>query len=119
MNQLLADDYARNGFKVIVPDIFTSPLPADALSPEANFDVATWFGSNGPNVTEPRARKVLDALKSSGITKIGVLGYCYGARIGFDFAFEGLIDVVVVAHPSLLSVPEDIEVSGFFCPRLP
>ncbi len=69
-----------------------------------------WFGTNGPQVTEPRIRTVLAALKKSGVTRIGGLGFCYGARITFNLAFENAIDVNVVSHPSLLNVPEDIEV---------
>ncbi|KAI0339409.1 alpha/beta-hydrolase [Trametopsis cervina] len=108
-HQLLADDFARNGLKVVVPDIFDEPCPADALDPGSNFDLGKWFGTNGPQVTEPRVRKVLAALKASGITRVGVTGYCYGARLGFNLAFENEIDVLVVAHPSLLNVPDDIE----------
>lgn len=33
------------------------------------------------------------------------------ARPGFDVAFKNLTHVTVVAHPSLLKVPEDLEVS--------
>ncbi|KAI0825751.1 alpha/beta-hydrolase [Irpex lacteus] len=108
-HQLLADDFARNGFKVIVPDIFNEPCPPDALNPGSNFDLGKWFGTNGPQVTEPRIRTVLAALKKSGVTRIGGLGFCYGARITFNLAFENAIDVNVVSHPSLLNVPEDIE----------
>ena len=34
------------------------------------------------------------------------------ARPGFDVAFKNLTQVTVVAHPSLLKVPEDLEVSS-------
>ncbi|KAI0698376.1 alpha/beta-hydrolase [Cytidiella melzeri] len=108
-HQLLADDYARNGFKVVVPDIFDEPCPPDALDPGSDFDLMKWFGPNGPHVTEPRIRKVLAALKSSGITRVGALGYCYGARTSFNLAFENAVDAVAVSHPSLLEMPEDAE----------
>jgi hypothetical protein len=107
--QLLADDFARNGFKVVVPDIFDEPCPPDALNPGSDFDLMKWFGTNGPNVTEPRIRKVLAALKASGITRVAAIGYCYGARSSFNLAYEKEIAVVVVSHPSLLQM-EDIEV---------
>ena len=64
-----------------------------------------------------------------GITVYGATGYCYGGatptwdfrcamlspfvfRIGrlvFDLAFDNIIHVAVVAHPSLLK-PEDLDV---------
>jgi hypothetical protein len=32
--QILADDFARNGFKVYIPDLFEGdPIPANALNP--------------------------------------------------------------------------------------
>ena len=109
--QLLADDYASNGFKVIVLDIFHDPAPANALDPGVSFDFMDWFSRNGPDVTEPVTRKVLAAIKAQGVTKVGILGYCYGARVAFDLAFENDVDVVAVSHPSLLQVPADFEVS--------
>ncbi|OBZ74143.1 Protein AIM2 [Grifola frondosa] len=75
-NPLLADDYARNGFKVVIPDIVG-------------------------------VRKVIAALRESGVTKFGALGFCYGARPCFDLAFTNEVAVVAVAHPSLLQVPAD------------
>ncbi|GJE95617.1 alpha/beta hydrolase [Phanerochaete sordida] len=108
-NKLLADDFARHGFKVVVPNLFQEPAPADGLNPGSTFDLGAWFGRNGVDYSEPRARKVLAALKAQGIAKVGVTGYCYGARTGFNLAFENAIAALVVAHPSLLQVPQDME----------
>jgi hypothetical protein len=37
-------------------------------------------------------------------------------RYTFDLAFENIIKVAVVSHPSLLKVPDDLEVRcNFFC----
>ena len=55
-------------------------------------------------------RKVLAALKAQGVTKVGVTGYCYGARTGFNLAFENAITALAVSHPSLLKIPDDLEV---------
>jgi len=108
-NQLLADDYARNGFKVVVPAIFEEPCPPNALDPGSGFDFNKWIGSNKPDVTEPRIRKVVATLKASGVKRIGVVGYCYGARSAFNLAYEHEIHVVAVSHPSLLQIPADAE----------
>ncbi|THH00654.1 hypothetical protein EW026_g1919 [Hermanssonia centrifuga] len=87
-HKLQADDFARNGFKVVVPDIFHDAAPPDALDPGSNFNLGEWFTRNGPDYTEPQVRKVVAALKADGITKIGATGYCYGARTAFNLAFE-------------------------------
>lgn len=39
------------------------------------------------------------------------------ARLAFDLAFEDLIKVVAVSHPSRLQVPEDLEVCKFSLDR--
>jgi dienelactone hydrolase len=53
---------------------------------------------------------VLAAFKAEGVTSVGAVGYCYSARWVFDLAFDGAITAAVVAHPSLLQVPADLEV---------
>ncbi|KAH8105275.1 alpha/beta-hydrolase [Cristinia sonorae] len=107
--QLLADDFARNGFKTIVVDYFEGDAcPADALE-SGNFDLGAWFGKHGPPFARPLLDKVIAALKESGVTSFATTGYCYGGRLGFDLAFEGISSVTVTAHPSLLQIPADLE----------
>jgi dienelactone hydrolase len=109
-HRLLADDYARNGFKVIVPDIFPDAAPENALDPgNVSFDFGAWLGRNGANVTEPVIRKVITALREQGVKRFGALGYCYGARLVFNLGFDNELDVLVVSHPSLLQIPADLE----------
>ncbi|KAF7374409.1 Dienelactone hydrolase endo-1,3,1,4-beta-D-glucanase [Mycena sanguinolenta] len=110
-NKLLADDYARNGFKTIVPDLFNGdPVPVAALSPDAPpFDWPSWLPKHGSAQTRPLIDAVMSALKAEGVSDFACCGYCFGARYTFDLAFERLIKVAAVAHPSLLKRPEDIE----------
>ncbi|KAI0766664.1 alpha/beta-hydrolase [Trametes elegans] len=109
-NRLLADDYARNGFRVVVPDLFEGDaLPADALNVPGAFDLGAWLGKHpAPHVADI-VRKVLAALKAEGVKRVGALGFCFGARPAFDLAFAGELDAVAVAHPSLLQIPADLE----------
>ena len=108
--QLLADDFARNGYRTVAPNLFQEPAPESAFEPGSTFNIMEWFKGNGPEYSEPRVRKVLAALKEAGVTKIGLVGYCYGARSGFNLAFENEITALAVAHPSLLNIPDDVEV---------
>jgi dienelactone hydrolase len=50
------------------------------------------------------------ALKADGATTFGATGYCFGARYAVDLALENVTKAIVMAHPSLLNVPEDFEV---------
>ncbi|KAJ7150097.1 alpha/beta-hydrolase [Mycena crocata] len=110
-NKLLVDDFARNGIKTICPDISNGdPVPVDALfGPEGNFDIYAWCAKHGADVARPPLDNVIRALKGSGVTSVGAVGYCYGGRWVFDLAFDGAISVATVAHPSLLAIPADIE----------
>jgi len=109
-HQLLADDYARNGFKVVIPDILNNdPAPFDALDPGSNWDFMAWLGNHGAESVKPSLEKVIPALKADGVSKIAAIGFCYGARPAFDLAFLNAVSVVVVSHPSLLQVPADLE----------
>ena len=48
-------------------------------------------------------------MKELGVVEFAATGYCFGARYVFDLAFDGIIKVAAVSHPSLLKVPEDLE----------
>ena len=97
--QLLADDFARNGFKVYAPDIVEGdPVPADAFNPVChssvtslfssslikrtlqgvNFDLASWIQRHSAQTAGAQARKVIEGLRAQGITIYGATGYCYG-----------------------------------------
>ncbi|KAG7095438.1 hypothetical protein E1B28_006187 [Marasmius oreades] len=104
--KLLADSFAENGFKTVVPDYLNGdPIPADALLGQ-NFDIMKWFPNHGPDKTRPTLDKVVAALKEQGVTAFGATGYCFGGRYVFDLAIDNVIKVAATSHPSLLKVPD-------------
>ncbi|KAI0331654.1 alpha/beta-hydrolase [Cubamyces sp. BRFM 1775] len=108
-NLLLADDYARNGFKVVLPDLFEGDaLPEDALN-SGTFDLPTWLSKHTADRVAGITRDVMNALKAEGVTAFAAIGFCFGARPAFDLAFTNEVAAVAVAHPSLLQVPADLE----------
>ncbi|KAG7087237.1 hypothetical protein E1B28_013217 [Marasmius oreades] len=111
-NQLLVSDFAANGIKTVAIDyFFGDPVPADIQSPNYSgppFNREAWFGDHMPR-TRPAIDKVIEGLKAEGVTVFAATGYCWGARYTFDLAFDHIIKVAVVAHPSLLKIPEDLE----------
>ncbi|KAI0070435.1 alpha/beta-hydrolase [Panus rudis PR-1116 ss-1] len=108
--QLLADAFARHGFKTIMPDIIDNdPTPLDALDPDTTFDLSAWLPKHDASSYLPILHKVFAGFKEDGVTKFAASGYCYGARPAFDLAFEDKLDVTIISHPSLLRYPDDIE----------
>ncbi|KAF8207967.1 dienelactone hydrolase endo-1,3,1,4-beta-D-glucanase [Mycena galopus ATCC 62051] len=110
-NKLLADDYARNGFKTIAPDLFHGdPIPTNVLDPGVIFDIMGWFNNGHDQAhTRPIIDKVIAALKADGVTTFAAVGYCFGGRYVFDLAFDNIIVASATAHPSFLHVPADLE----------
>jgi len=117
--RLLADDFARNGFKVYAPDLFEGdPVDKDVLN-GANFEFASWLQKHPAQHTEKRVRSVIEELKSKGVTVFGATGFCYGARLVFDLSFDNTISASVVSHPSLLKREDlDTYVNGSKAPLL-
>ncbi|KAF9244119.1 dienelactone hydrolase [Melanogaster broomeanus] len=107
--RLLADDFSRNGFKVVAIDYLNGDaIPSEVMN-LGTFDLGTWFKSHGSEQTRPPLDKVIAALKEQGVTDFAATGYCFGGRYAFDLAFDKVLKVVAVAHPSLLTVPVDLE----------
>ncbi|GBE86617.1 Protein AIM2 [Sparassis crispa] len=108
-NRLLADDFARNGFKTIIPDLFNGD-PIDAAAFESpGFDFLPWVAKHPPIATSAIVEKVVKVLTESGVTRIGTTSYCFGAQAAFYLARANISRVTVLSHPSALDVPADLE----------
>ncbi|EIN09462.1 alpha/beta-hydrolase [Punctularia strigosozonata HHB-11173 SS5] len=103
-SKLVADAFAKNGFKTVIPDYLNGdPVPEDVLRGKVpNFSIQEWFKNHGTEQTRAPLDKVINGLKAQGVTTFGVTGYCLGARYAFDLAFEDFPKAVVVSHPSLI-----------------
>ncbi|KAF9523366.1 Alpha/Beta hydrolase protein [Crepidotus variabilis] len=108
--QLMIDDFAANGFKTVGIDYFAGDAIPVAELEAGKFNIGTWFSKNGFEKSQPLAEKVIAALKEQGITTFYASGYCYGARIVFNLAFENILKASVVAHPSFIETPKDLEI---------
>ncbi|KAH7129901.1 putative cytoplasm protein [Dactylonectria estremocensis] len=115
-SQLMADQYAANGYVCLVPDFFNgdqapNPRPAD-------FNIGSWLagGSTGDNPhtsaqTDAIVLAGIKALKDLGVTKVGAVGYCLGAKFLIS-NFKNGIDVGYVAHPSFVTEEELSSITG-------
>lgn len=81
-SQLMADQYAANGYYTLIPDLFNGdPL---SLNRHEGFDFMAWMtkgtGGNNPHTPEavdPIVEKSIAWLKEQGFKKIGSVGYCF------------------------------------------
>jgi dienelactone hydrolase len=113
--------------QTIVPDyLHGDPVPLAAMSASVRaltcskapiaikltayqtFDITSWFKNHGTSDTRPLLDNVIATLKEQGVTTFGASGYCFGARYCMDLAFENVTKVIVMSHPSLLQIPEDL-----------
>jgi len=124
--RLLADEYAKSGLYVYVPDFLDGdpvdekflstlvPTAEDQENPPANpgpkTDLGTWIGGHGDDVTRPRVDAFVDAVRKDLPEggKLGAVGFCFGARYATLIGSkDATVDAVVVNHPSLIT-PEEI-----------
>jgi len=113
--QLLADHYAKEANVIVyVPHFFvTDPVPIDLLKNPALLQTYDWpkfMGANSKDLVYPRITNFVKHLKEKeGVTKLGAIGFCYGAWATLQLSRDNLVDAAAVAHPTLVNVPEDIE----------
>lgn len=103
--QLLADNFAANGFFTILPDLFRGD--AVPLNAPKNFDVYEWLKYHLPEHTEPIIRTVIEETYrlAQWKTIVGV-GYCFGAKYVLKYLKRGLLSAGYIAHPTLLDVQD-------------
>lgn len=99
--QLLADNFAKNGYKVLIPDI----LQGD---PVVDQNLQDWLKIHTPEKTsadlDPFLKSVKSELKPKNLFGIG---YCFGGKYTIQHLSQsGLLDAGAVAHPSFVSIDE-------------
>lgn len=104
----LADKIAAAGFYVVVPDL----LYGDPYKPEnAAKPIHEWIKSHGVDKGTEDAKAVVADLKSRNISAIGVVGFCWGAKIAVELASSSDIKAAVLLHPSFVSIDDIKKVS--------
>ena len=102
----MVDQLAANGYYTLMVDEFNGdPV---LLNRPKDFDIMAWLnkGSTGDNphtfeYVDPIIEKAIEYLKAEGYTKIGSVGYCFGAKYVARYMAKGKgIDVGYMAHPS-------------------
>jgi len=106
----IADDFAKKGVSVWVPKLlpaFEGGTDGDGLPP--TFDVTKRGAELGPTFkgdwnqekVVPKLLTIVKAMKSAGVKKIGLVGFCYGAWVGMYVAKEVELVGCAAPHPSV------------------
>ncbi|KAJ9102624.1 hypothetical protein QFC19_004733 [Naganishia cerealis] len=143
-NKLMVDDFARQGYYTYLVDY----LSGDPIAPEAmnsgNFDFPAWLANHGEEAVHAVLDPVMDGLKEEGVTKFAAVGYCFGVsafsllsellvaefpsgnyfsvaqgKYAVRLAIQKRISIGMIAHPSLLKIPEDLEALKKVTPEIP
>ncbi|KAI9762561.1 MAG: hypothetical protein M4579_000364 [Chaenotheca gracillima] len=105
--QLIADQFAANGYFCLIPDLFNGdPVP---LNKPGDFDIFKWLeAGHKPENVEPIITAVIKALRNEmGVKRIGGVGYCFGGKYVITNLRPGSgIDVGYTAHPSFVESDE-------------
>ena len=111
---LIADQFAANGYWVVMPDLFQGDAIELNQLGTGNFDIMTWLTKGGPegkghlpDTVDPIVEKTLAYMKEQGAKKIGAVGYCFGGKYVARFLAKGKgVDVGFTAHPSFVDEAE-------------
>ena len=81
--QLMADDFAAQGYLTVVPDLFNG----DPLSPEPFYsgkvDLPEWLTRHDTTTVDPIADAVIGHLRNALMVKnLAGVGYCFGGKVG-------------------------------------
>ncbi|KUL89066.1 hypothetical protein ZTR_06132 [Talaromyces verruculosus] len=113
--QLIADQFAANGYFVFMPDLFYGN-PVQLNAPEG-FDFDKWLSG--------QTKEIVDSIVEASITelrekykakKIAAVGYCFGTKYVVRHLHppKNKIDVGFAAHPSFIDADELKAIGGPF-----
>ncbi|KAK7184562.1 hypothetical protein DPSP01_009034 [Paraphaeosphaeria sporulosa] len=105
--QLVADQFAANGYFTVVPDLFNGNVVP--VNPPADFDLMKWVQTEMPHPpkVDPIVEATIRHLRGElGVKRLGGVGYCFGGKYVCRWLKEGKLDVGYTAHPSFVSTEE-------------
>lgn len=111
--QLIADQFAQNGYLTLIPDIFNGREVSFPAAP--SFDLQEYVDTTmpKPETVDPIYERVIGYLRNeSGIKRLGGVGYCFGAKYVCRWLKEGGLDAGFIAHPSFVTADEIRNITG-------
>ncbi|PYH89955.1 alpha/beta-hydrolase [Aspergillus ellipticus CBS 707.79] len=109
--QLLADQFATQGYLVVMPELFHGdPIP---INYSDAFDIWGWYNNHLPPRVDPIVDRVLAEMRGPlGCQRIGGVGYCFGGRYVCRYLQTGNLDAGFIAHPTMVQEDELRAIEG-------
>lgn len=104
---LLADNFAANGFAVVVPDLFGGDAVPNNYP--ANYDIAAWQARHPPGRAMLVVQRLVGVLREkAGSRFFAGIGYSVSARYVLLGLGQKLFDVGYAAHPKERFVADEV-----------
>ncbi|KAH8807117.1 dienelactone hydrolase family protein [Xylogone sp. PMI_703] len=106
-SQLLADDFAANGYLAILPDLFGGDQMDIGDFDAGRIDIPNWISKHGPDAVDPIVEAIIQYLREDiGVKKVAAAGYCFGGKYVVRFLKDGKVDTGYSGHPSFITEDE-------------
>ncbi|KAK9478897.1 dienelactone hydrolase [Lipomyces japonicus] len=105
-HQLIADNFARQGFLAVIPNLFANdPIP---FPRPTDFDFGAWRARHTVEIVQPIVQAAYEYVQNqfSNVDKFFSVGYCFGAKYVVKLLGEGKLNAGYLAHPSFVTEDE-------------
>ncbi|KAE8150430.1 dienelactone hydrolase [Aspergillus avenaceus] len=111
--QLLADEYAANGYTCVVPDLFQGDAIKISDMESGKADLPAWLPNHQTSHVDPVVESTIKYVREElGAKRLAGVGYCFGAKYVCRFLKNGKLDVGFNAHPSFVTHEELGAITG-------
>ncbi|KAF3389085.1 Protein AIM2 [Penicillium rolfsii] len=105
--QLVADEFAKNGYLTVIPDLFAGDQISVADMDSGKVDLQSWLPKHQPANVDPIVEASIKYVRETlGVKRVGAVGYCFGAKSVTRFLKTNKVDVGFIAHPSFITHEE-------------
>lgn len=111
--QLIADEFAANGYLCVLPDLFQGDAISHSDMESGKADLQAWFPSHQPTHVDPVVEATIKYVREElGAKRVAGAGYCFGAKYVCRHMKDGKLDVGYNAHPSFVTHEELGAITG-------